>query len=132
MDKVERTEEEWIRDLSPDRYQILRLRGTERPFTGELLYNKEKGVYVCGGCGAELFSSDHKFDSGSGWPSFFSPISEDRIEERVDRSLGIDRTEIVCARCGGHLGHVFDDGPIPTGRRYCVNSLSLDFENRDG
>lgn len=132
MDKVERTEEEWIRDLSPDRYQILRLRGTERPFTGELLYNKEKGVYVCGGCGAELFSSDHKFDSGSGWPSFFSPMSEDRIEERVDRSLGIDRTEIVCARCGGHLGHVFDDGPIPTGRRYCVNSLSLDFENRDG
>lgn len=132
MDKVERTEEEWRRELPPDRYQVLRLRGTERPFTGELLYNKEKGVYVCGGCGAELFSSDRKFDSGSGWPSFFSPISEDRIEERTDESLGTARTEIVCAKCGGHLGHVFDDGPEPTGRRYCVNSLSLDFEERNG
>jgi len=124
------TEEGWRERLPHERYQVLRMKGTERPFTGKLLHNKEKGVYVCGGCGAELFRSDDKYDSGSGWPSFFSPISEGRIEERRDTALGMARTEIVCARCGGHLGHVFDDGPEPTGRRYCVNSLSLDFEKR--
>ncbi len=129
MDSVEKTDEEWRESLPPDRYRVLRMKGTERAFTGELLRNKEKGVYVCGGCGAELFRSDDKYDSGSGWPSFFAPISEDRIEERPDRSLLTKRTEIVCARCGGHLGHVFDDGPAPTGRRYCVNSLSLDFRS---
>lgn len=127
MDRIEKTDEEWRESLPPERYRVLRMKGTERAFTGELLHNKERGVYVCGGCGAELFRSDDKYDSGSGWPSFFAPISEDRIEERSDRSLLTTRMEIVCARCGGHLGHVFDDGPAPTVRRYCVNSLSLDF-----
>jgi peptide-methionine (R)-S-oxide reductase len=129
-DMVERTDDEWRGQLPPERYQVLRMKGTERPFTGTLLHNKEKGVYVCAGCGAELFRSDDKYDSGSGWPSFFAPISDDRVEERRDVSRGMARTEIVCARCGGHLGHVFDDGPRPTGRRYCVNSLSLDFDKR--
>ncbi len=128
MDRVKRADNEWKEQLPPDRYQVLRLKGTERAFTGKLLHNDEKGVYVCAGCGVELFRSDDKYDSGSGWPSFFSPISEDRVEERKDDSHGTERTEIVCARCGGHLGHVFDDGPKPTGRRYCVNSLSLDFD----
>jgi len=126
----ERTEEEWKERLPPERYQVLRLKGTEKAFTGKLLHNKEKGIYVCAGCGAELFRSDNKYDSGCGWPSFFSPISEDRVEEREDTSHGMARTEIICARCGGHLGHVFDDGPKPTGRRYCVNSLSLEFDKR--
>ena len=129
MDRVKRTDDEWKEQLPPDRYQVLRLKGTERAFTGKLLHNDEKGVYACAGCGSELFRSDDKYDSGSGWPSFFSPISDDRVEERKDGTHGTDRTEIVCARCGGHLGHVFDDGPKPTGRRYCVNSLSLDFDN---
>ena len=128
MDKVKRADSEWKEQLPPDSYQVLRLKGTERAFTGKLLHNDEKGVYVCAGCGAELFRSDDKYDSGSGWPSFFSPISDDRVEERKDVSHGTERTEIVCARCGGHLGHVFDDGPKPTGRRYCVNSLSMDFD----
>lgn len=128
-DKVERTQKEWSEQLPPEQYQVLRLKGTEKAFTGKLLHNKKKGVYVCAGCGAELFRSDEKYDSGSGWPSFFAPISDDRIRERRDSSDGMARTEIVCARCGGHLGHVFDDGPKPTGLRYCVNSLSLDFES---
>lgn len=126
-DKVDKKDEEWREGLPPERYQVLRMKGTERAFSGRLLHNKDKGVYVCGGCGAELFRSEEKYDSGSGWPSFFAPISEDSIEERRDGSHGMYRTEIVCARCGGHLGHVFDDGPRPTGLRYCVNSLSLDF-----
>lgn len=130
--KIDKTDDEWRRDLPPDRYQVLRLKGTERPFTGRLLHNRQKGVYVCAGCGNDLFTSDDKYESGSGWPSFISPVSEDRVEERCDGSLGMERVEIVCARCGGHLGHVFDDGPGPTGRRYCVNSLSLGFEHRDG
>ncbi len=130
-DNVRKTEEEWRKALPRDQYQVLRMKGTERPFTGTLLQNKENGVYACAGCGAELFRSDDKYDSGSGWPSFLAPISEDRVEERLDVSHGTARTEIVCARCGGHLGHVFDDGPRPTGRRYCVNSLSLDFDKRE-
>ena len=130
-EKVDKKDEEWRESLPPERYQVLRMKGTERAFSGTLLHNKEKGVYVCAGCGAELFRSDDKYDSGSGWPSFFSPIAEDRIGERRDASHGMARTEIVCARCGGHLGHVFDDGPGPTGLRYCVNSLSLDFDKRE-
>lgn len=129
-DKVERADDEWKERLSHERYKVLRMKGTERAFTGKLLHNQEKGAYVCAGCGAELFRSEDKYDSGSGWPSFFSPIDEGRIEERADTSDGRTRTEIVCAKCGGHLGHVFDDGPRPTSLRYCVNSLSLDFEKR--
>ena len=121
------SEEEWRARLSPERFRILRQKGTERPFIGELLHNKEKGTYPCAGYGLELFSSDSKFDSGSGWPSFFDVIEKGNIRMETDTSLGMARTEIVCAGCGGHLGHVFDDGPLPTGLRYCVNSLSMDF-----
>jgi peptide-methionine (R)-S-oxide reductase len=128
MGKVQKTDEEWRKTLSPGRYRVLRMHDTERPFSGELLNVKENGAYVCGGCGSELFRSDDKFDSGCGWPSFLAPASEGVVEEREDVSHGLRRTEIVCARCGGHLGHVFEDGPAPTGRRYCVNSLSLDFK----
>ena len=117
--------------MSPDRYRTLRLACTERPFTGELLYNDRSGVYVCAGCGAELFRSESKYDSGCGWPSFMAPTSEDAVIERQDRSHGMVRTEILCAECGGHLGHVFDDGPSPAGLRYCVNSLSMEFRERD-
>ncbi|MBN1389485.1 MAG: peptide-methionine (R)-S-oxide reductase MsrB [Candidatus Thermoplasmatota archaeon] len=123
------SEEEWRSRLSPDRFHVLREKGTERPFTGELLKNKEKGTYHCAGCGLELFSSESKFDSGSGWPSFFQAVKMENIHTRKESSLGVVRTEILCARCGGHLGHVFDDGPAPTSLRYCVNSLSLEFSH---
>jgi peptide-methionine (R)-S-oxide reductase len=129
VDKAAKTEEEWKASLSPERYRVLRLKGTERPFSGKLLYNDKDGVYVCAGCGAGLFRSESKYDSGSGWPSFLSPVSDDAVIEREDMSNGMTRTEIVCAACGGHLGHVFDDGPAPTGQRYCVNALSLDFKD---
>ena len=126
--KIIKTDEEWQKILSPEKFVVLRKKGTERAFTGNLYNNHEKGVYICGGCGEELFKSDTKYDSGSGWPSFWEPISEDKIEESVDKSHGMKRTEIMCAKCGGHLGHVFDDGPRnKTGLRYCVNSASLDF-----
>ena len=117
-----------LKKLSPEQHAILREGGTEPPFSGNLLHNKEDGTYACAGCGTALFSSDSKYDSGSGWPSFFKPISEDVILEIPDNSHGMVRTEIQCANCKGHLGHVFPDGPTPTGQRYCVNSLSLDFE----
>jgi peptide-methionine (R)-S-oxide reductase len=107
---------------------VLREGGTEPAFTGKLLKNKKKGVYVCAGCGKELFSSETKFDSGTGWPSFWAPISKDKIEEKPDNRFGMRRTEVLCRECGGHLGHVFDDGPQPTGQRYCINSISLNFE----
>jgi peptide-methionine (R)-S-oxide reductase len=130
-EKVQKTEEEWKKSLSPLQYKILREKGTERPFTGALLKNHEKGVYTCAACGADLFDSDTKFESGSGWPSFYAPIAEENVATEADNSLGMRRIEILCRRCGGHLGHVFDDGPRPTGLRYCVNSASLGFKKRD-
>jgi peptide-methionine (R)-S-oxide reductase len=130
-EKVKKSQEEWKKELSPQQYHILREKGTEPAFTGELYTSKKKGVYRCAACGEELFSSETKYDSGSGWPSFYLPLSKDNIEEKTDRSLFTTRTEILCARCGGHLGHVFDDGPKPTGLRYCVNSASLKFEKAD-
>jgi peptide-methionine (R)-S-oxide reductase len=128
MTDMPQTEAEWKEKLDPERYQVLRQGGTERPFTGEYWDSKAKGVYRCAGCGEKLFSSDTKYESHSGWPSFFQPLAEESIEQEDDRSYGMVRTEIKCANCGGHLGHVFDDGPNPTGLRYCVNSASLELE----
>lgn len=132
VEKLERSEEEWKKLLTPKQYHILREKGTERPFTGDLLNNKDAGVYKCAGCGLALFRSDGKFDSGCGWPSFFEPLEGAHITETIDKSLGMVRTEITCSRCGGHLGHVFTDGPAPTGLRYCVNSVSIEFDKDDG
>jgi peptide-methionine (R)-S-oxide reductase len=123
--KVEKTDEEWRRELTPEQYEVLRRKGTERPWSGELNYVKTDGVYRCAGCGAELFRSEAKFDSGTGWPSFYEPTAEDAVEQETDRSWLMTRTEVHCASCGGHLGHVFDDGPHPTGLRYCINSAAL-------
>jgi peptide-methionine (R)-S-oxide reductase len=126
--KVQKTEEEWRRELSPEQYDVLRQAGTEAPFTGKYVHSKEDGMYRCGACGAELFSSDTKFDSGTGWPSFYEPANRENVELREDRSHGMVRTEVVCASCGSHLGHVFDDGPNPTGERFCINSCALDLD----
>lgn len=125
---VEKSDEEWRRDLSPERYDVLRRAGTERPWSGELVHNHDDGTYRCGGCRAVLFSSATKYDSGSGWPSFSEPAVADAVTLVEDASHGMVRTEVRCRRCGGHLGHRFDDGPRPTGQRYCMNSLALDFE----
>ena len=125
------SEDDWRARLSPDAYRVLREGATEPPFTGEYNAHKEHGVYTCAGCGVDLFRSDGKFDSGCGWPSFFTPVSETAIAERDDTSHGMRRVEILCANCDGHLGHVFPDGPKPTGLRYCVNSLSIGFRSDD-
>ena len=128
--KVEKTDDEWRKELSPDRYRVLREAGTEAPFSGALLHNKDTGTYKCAACGRDLFASDVKFDSGSGWPSFYDPIDETAVEYVPDNRGGTQRTEVRCGKCGSHLGHVFDDGPQPTGQRYCMNSLALDFKKR--
>ena len=126
--RVVKTEAEWKKTLSGEQYRVLREKGTERAFTGKYWNKHDKGIYRCAGCGLELFNSEQKFDSGTGWPSFWQPAATSNVSEESDRTLGMVRTEVACARCGGHLGHLFDDGPKPTGMRYCINSASLDFE----
>ena len=126
-----KSEQEWKLNLSPEQFKVLRQCGTEPPFSGKYVHHKEDGTYVCAGCGNELFSSETKFESGSGWSSFWEKMSDESVEFREDNSYGMRRTEVVCKKCGGHLGHVFNDGPNPTGLRYCINSLSLDFKPRE-
>jgi peptide-methionine (R)-S-oxide reductase len=131
VEKLEKTEKQWREELSPEEYHVLREKGTERAFTGAYWDNHEDGIYRCRACGQELFSSDTKFDSGTGWPSFWEPAESEAVELRPDNSFFMKRTEVVCARCGSHLGHVFDDGPEPTGQRYCLNSCSLDLDKSE-
>ncbi len=127
---VSKSDSEWKKELSPEAYEVLRKKGTEYAFSGKFYDFKEKGVFICAACGNELFDSKTKYNSGSGWPSFYQPINKESIDLEIDQSLGETREEIVCAKCGGHLGHVFPDGPKPTGLRYCVNSISLDFKDK--
>src|SRR5689334_17041277 len=126
--KVKKTEQEWREQLSPEQYHVLREKGTERPFTGQYWNLKEDGTYTCAACGQDLFKSDTKFDSGCGWPSFFDALDESKVTTQEDFSYGMRRVEVMCSNCGGHLGHVFPDGPKPTGQRYCINSASLNFK----
>ncbi len=126
--EIEKTDEEWKKILNPEQYNVLRKKGTEIAFTGKLLHNKKKGSYKCAGCGNTVFVSKTKYESGTGWPSFFEPARTDSVDTSEDHSYGMDRVEVTCSKCGGHLGHVFEDGPQPTGKRYCINSLALEFE----
>jgi len=130
-DKIKKTDQEWQGCLSSEQYKVMRQHGTERPFSGKYAESKTEGTYVCAGCGEALFSSDTKFDSGTGWPSYFQAINKEAVAETVDNSLGMSRTEVHCSKCGSHLGHVFPDGPQPTGLRYCINSVSLDLKEKD-
>ena len=124
-DKIQKSEEEWKKELTPEQYQVCRMKGTERPFTGEHYKSKEPGIYKCVACGNELFDSDTKYESGTGWSSFYKPIGGENVETEDDDSYGMVRTEVMCSKCGAHLGHVFPDGPRPTGLRYCINSIAL-------
>ena len=128
IEKIDKNDREWRKILTPDQYHVLREKGTERAFSGNLHENHAAGLYRCAGCGLELFNSEHKYDSGTGWPSFYAPLNKKSIRFAVDRSFLMQRIEVLCARCGGHLGHVFGDGPPPTGQRYCINSAALTFE----
>lgn len=129
--RIEKTDEEWRRELTPEQYRIMREKGTEHAFTGKYWDNHDKGIYKCASCGTELFDSDTKYDSGSGWPSFYAPVDEQNVATESDNTHGMRRTEVLCGACHAHLGHIFPDGPKPTGMRYCINSTSLDFEKRD-